>query len=49
MALNATKTCALLGGGGHVAASGATVALDIPGTKQAILEAIETIQREDAR
>lgn len=44
--LNATKTCALLGGGGHAAASGATVEMDIPHAKAAILEAIETIQRE---
>jgi phosphoesterase RecJ-like protein len=44
--LNATKTCALLGGGGHIAASGATVDLDLSHTKEAILNAIYTIQRE---
>ncbi len=44
--LNASKTCALLGGGGHIAASGATVEMDLPHAKEAILEAIYTIQRE---
>ncbi len=44
--LNATKTCALLGGGGHAAASGATVEMDLPHAKEAILNAIYTIQRE---
>ncbi|MCD8144793.1 MAG: DHH family phosphoesterase [Oscillospiraceae bacterium] len=44
--LNATKTCALLGGGGHVAASGATVQLPLPQAKEAILNAIAAIQQE---
>lgn len=44
--LNATKTCALLGGGGHAAASGATVEMDLPHAKEAILNAIYTIQQE---
>ena len=38
--LNATETCALLGGGGHAAASGATVNGTVEETKQAILQAI---------
>lgn len=44
--LNATRTCALLGGGGHVAASGATVDLPLAQAKQAILAAIRQIQQE---
>ena len=44
--LNATRTCALLGGGGHVAASGATVDLPLEQAKQAILNAIRQIQQE---
>jgi phosphoesterase RecJ-like protein len=47
MVLNATKTCALLGGGGHIAASGATVDMDLPHAKEAILNAIYTIQAQD--
>lgn len=45
--LNATKTCALLGGGGHVGASGCTVKGAMPEAVAAILGAIETIQSED--
>ncbi len=44
--LNATRTCALLGGGGHAAASGATVELPLEQAKAAILSAIRQIQRE---
>lgn len=43
--LNATDTCALLGGGGHAAASGATVNGTVQETKQAILQAIWNIRR----
>lgn len=42
--LNASAVCALLGGGGHAAASGATVEGDIPHTKQVLMEAIRTVQ-----
>lgn len=42
--LNATKVCAVLGGGGHAAAAGATVEGDIPHTKQVLMEAIRTVQ-----
>jgi phosphoesterase RecJ-like protein len=45
--LNATRVCALLGGGGHAAASGATVALPLDQAKQAVLDAIRQIQREN--
>jgi phosphoesterase RecJ-like protein len=38
--LNASTTCALLGGGGHAAASGATVDADVAETKRVILDAI---------
>lgn len=44
--LNATKTCALLGGGGHIAASGATMELPLEEAKQAVLNAIYTVQQE---
>ena len=44
--LNATRTCALLGGGGHAAAAGATVDLPLEGAKAAVLDAIRRIQRE---
>lgn len=39
--LNATATCARLGGGGHVAASGCTVYGTVDEAKRAILEAID--------
>ncbi len=42
--LNASEVCAVLGGGGHPAAAGATVAKDIPGTKDAILSAIRQVR-----
>lgn len=44
--LNATRTCALLGGGGHAAAAGATVDLPMAQAKAAILDAIRQVQRE---
>ena len=44
--LNATKTCAMLGGGGHIAASGATVELPLPAAKEAILNAIYAVLQE---
>jgi phosphoesterase RecJ-like protein len=42
--LNATETCALLGGGGHAAASGATVNGTVEEAKQAILQAIWNVK-----
>lgn len=39
--LNATATCALLGGGGHIAASGATVSGSPDEARRAILDAID--------
>jgi phosphoesterase RecJ-like protein len=44
--LNASKVCALLGGGGHAAASGCTVMGTVAEAKAAIMGAIRTIQRE---
>ena len=44
--LNASKVCALLGGGGHAQASGCTVHGSVAQAKAAILEAIRTIQKE---
>lgn len=44
--LNASKVCALLGGGGHAAAAGVTVDLSPEETQQAILAAIRQIQNE---
>ncbi|MCD8382629.1 MAG: DHH family phosphoesterase [Clostridiales bacterium] len=42
--LNATDTCALLGGGGHAAAAGATVSgTDREGMERRVLEAIRTV------
>ena len=38
--INATKVCALLGGGGHAAAAGCTVTAPLEKVKQAILESI---------
>ncbi len=45
--LNATRTCALLGGGGHKAAAGATIEATLPETKVAILTAIHAVQHEN--
>ena len=42
--LNASAVCALLGGGGHAAASGCTVHGSVKEAKKAILEAIEEIK-----
>lgn len=42
--LNATRVCALLGGGGHAAASGCTVYGSVQEARDAIVKAIETIQ-----
>ena len=42
--LNASKVCALLGGGGHAAASGATVDADVEETKRVILDAIHQVK-----
>ncbi len=44
--LNATRVCALLGGGGHAAAAGCTVRGSIEDAQTAILEAIRTVERE---
>ena len=44
--LNATRTCALLGGGGHAAAAGATVDLPLAETRRAVLDAIRAVQAE---
>ena len=43
--LNASLVCGLLGGGGHAAASSATVEGTVEQTKQAILEAIHQIKQ----
>ena len=45
--LNASKVCALLGGGGHAAAAGATVDGDILTTRQAVLAAIAKVREAD--
>lgn len=42
--LNASTTCALLGGGGHAAASGATVDAGVEETKRVILDAIHKVK-----
>ena len=42
--LNASTVCALLGGGGHAAASGATVSADVEETKRVILDAIHQVR-----
>lgn len=44
--LNATRVCALLGGGGHAAASGCTVYGSVQQARDAIVKAIETVQAE---
>ncbi|MCD8004964.1 MAG: DHH family phosphoesterase [Oscillospiraceae bacterium] len=44
--LNATDVCALLGGGGHDAAAGCTVAGTVRETRAAILRAIEVVQAQ---
>jgi len=42
--LNASAACALLGGGGHPAAAGATTGLTLEETKRVILDAIEKVR-----
>ena len=42
--LNASKVCALLGGGGHAAASGATVEASPEQTADMVIQAIRTVQ-----
>ena len=44
--LNASAVCALLGGGGHAAASGCTVHGRVEEAKRAILEAIEKVKSD---
>ena len=44
--LNASSVCALLGGGGHAAAAGCTVDMDLAGAETAILEAIRKVEAE---
>ena len=46
--VNATEVCALLGGGGHAAASGATVEGDIQRTKEVLMAAIRQVQGRPA-
>lgn len=43
--LNATKVCALLGGGGHAAAAGCSVFGSVDDAKRAIMDAIRTVQQ----
>ena len=46
--LNATKVCALLGGGGHKAAAGATMNdVDEKQAREKVLAAIRAVQAED--
>ena len=42
--LNATKVCALLGGGGHAAAAGCTIPGDVAHAREEIMNAIRTVQ-----
>ncbi len=42
--LNATKVCALLGGGGHAAAAGCTVSGTLVEAEAAILDAIRQVE-----
>ena len=44
--VNATKVCALLGGGGHAAAAGATLSATLSEAKQAVLQAIDMVVGE---
>ena len=44
--LNATKVCAQLGGGGHAAAAGCTVDMDLAGAEAAILDAIRQVEAD---
>lgn len=42
--LNASAVCALLGGGGHAAAAGATIEGDMGHARQAVIQAMETVR-----
>ncbi|NCB63172.1 MAG: phosphoesterase RecJ domain-containing protein [Clostridia bacterium] len=42
--LNATKVCALLGGGGHAAAAGCTIPGSVAHAREEIMKAIRTVQ-----
>lgn len=44
--INATAVCALLGGGGHAAAAGATISGSMKEAKQAVLQAIDMVVGE---
>ena len=44
--LNATKVCALLGGGGHAAAAGCTVSGTLEEAESAILDAIRQVEHD---
>ena len=44
--LNASRVCALLGGGGHAAAAGCTVEADPAGAEDAVLAAIRRVEAE---
>ena len=44
--LNATKVCAILGGGGHAAAAGCTVDMGLKGAEEQILAAIRQVERD---
>ena len=45
--VNATEVCALLGGGGHATAAGATLHGTLSEVKQAVLQAIDMVAGED--
>lgn len=47
--LNASAVCGLLGGGGHAAASGATIEGTMEQAREAVLAAIETVRQETGR
>ena len=47
--LNASAVCALLGGGGHAAAAGATIEGTMEQAREAVLAAIETVRQEAGR
>ena len=42
--LNASKVCALLGGGGHAAAAGAMLEGGMESVRQAVIDAIEAVR-----
>ena len=47
--LNASAVCAILGGGGHAAAAGATVEGTMAQAREAVLKAIEKVRQETGR